>query len=62
MSAGSWAGVREQIQGLAKAPGASAVNGVKGHGFSLEDPLDERELPSWRNNWASGFRRTTGSS
>ncbi|MEU6275715.1 SMI1/KNR4 family protein [Streptomyces populi] len=44
MSAGSWAGVREQIQELAKTPGADTVHGIKGHGFSLEDPLDEREL------------------
>ncbi|MGW2822996.1 SMI1/KNR4 family protein [Streptomyces sp. NPDC001443] len=44
MSAGSWAGVREQIQRLAKAPGAGAVFGFSGHGFALEDPLGEREL------------------
>ncbi|MFD8317415.1 SMI1/KNR4 family protein [Kitasatospora purpeofusca] len=44
MSIGSWAGVREQIQELAKAPGATAVFGSRGHGFALEDPLGEGEV------------------
>ncbi|MCX4684308.1 SMI1/KNR4 family protein [Kitasatospora purpeofusca] len=44
MSIGSWAGVREQIEELAKAPGANAVFGFSGHEFALEDPLGEREV------------------
>ncbi|MFE6872175.1 SMI1/KNR4 family protein [Kitasatospora sp. NPDC057692] len=44
MSEGTWAGVRKQIQALAKTAGASTMFGFHGHRFSLEDPLTEPEL------------------
>jgi hypothetical protein len=44
MTSGSWAGVREKVQGLASLPGAGKVFGYFGHGFALAEPLSIGEL------------------
>ncbi|MGW0697968.1 SMI1/KNR4 family protein [Streptomyces sp. NPDC002867] len=46
MNAQMWAGVRERVLSLAKAPGADQVFGFHGHEFRLEDPLAPEELAS----------------
>ncbi|WP_435108574.1 SMI1/KNR4 family protein [Nocardiopsis synnemataformans] len=39
-----WAGVREQVRVLARAPGSEEVFGARAHGFELLDPLTSKEL------------------
>ncbi|PDP88669.1 SMI1/KNR4 family protein [Glycomyces fuscus] len=39
-----WAGVRERVRELARAPGAEEVFGAGSHGFGLLDPLTPEEL------------------
>ncbi|WP_150241211.1 SMI1/KNR4 family protein [Nocardiopsis quinghaiensis] len=39
-----WAGVREQVWELGRAPGAGEVFGARHHGFELLDPLTPGEL------------------
>ena len=43
-SGNAWAGVRERVRELARAPGAGDVFGAGAHGFELSDPLTPAEL------------------